>query len=377
MHPWKRALISILRPIDQFYDYLKYVLRKYLRLGRKAPIDILSYRGYGNGRKVFLKGRVVKEKLIQTTEWDSDWKNFRNNLRRFLSSEIQGARVEAKVNGHSYELVTDKEGYFDLNIEMPDPLPSLSNPWLPVELVVTATPFRQTRVESSAQILVPQNCKYGIISDIDDTILQTDVTSTLKIRMLYLTFLKNAFKRNAFKEVGAFYNALRQGKEANAQNPIFYVSNGPWNLYDFLTDFLDLNNLPKGPVLLRDFGIPNKRFPKGYQGHKKESIKKIMNTFPDLPFILIGDSGEKDTDIYLSLAEEFPGRVKSIYIRDVESPRRAKRIAQLIKNASGIDAYFVKDYYQAAEYASKKGYLNFDLFQSIRKRKVPKPTQDA
>ena len=369
MRPWKRIVLNTLRPIDQFLDHLKFHFKKTFRIGGGTPITILNYRSYGTFNKVVIKGRVIKELLIHTTREDSQWKNFQNNVRRFLSSEIPNAELEITVNGEVFTVKTDKEGYFDLSADLQTAFATQKEDWRKLEVKLINTPLKKLEVKSKTEVLIPQNCNYGIISDIDDTILQTDVTSLFKFRMLYLTFLKNAFNRNVFKEAKAFYNALQKGSNAEAKNPIFYVSNGPWNLYDFLVDFLALNGLPKGPILLRDFGIPRQRVPKNYQGHKKESIKKIMNTYPDLPFVLIGDSGEKDTDVYLSLAKEFPGRVKSIYIRDVESPRRAKRIAQLIKNASGIDAYFVKDYFQAAEYAADKGYLNFETFQSFRKKR--------
>ena len=367
MHPWKRIVLNALRPIDQMLDSSKFYLKKQLGIGKKSPISIVNYRGYCSRGRIALSGRIIQQKSIHTTIHDSSWKNFRNNLKRFFSTEIQGAKLQVEVYGNQFELITDKEGYFNLNASLIKPLPSFPQDWITAQISLTETPLRQLEVYAEADLLVPQNCQYGIISDIDDTILQTHVTSLLKLRMLYLTFWKNAFKRNAFKEVAAFYNALQKGTAEGIKNPIFYVSNGPWNLYDFIIDFLHINELPKGPVLLRDFGIPLEKVPRGYQGHKKEKIKKIMKMFPGLPFIFIGDSGEKDTDIYLSLAKEFPGRVKSIYIRDVESPRRAKRIMQLIKNASGIDAYFVKDYYQAAEYAAKKEYLDFETFKQLRK----------
>jgi phosphatidate phosphatase APP1 len=369
MRPWKRIVLNTLRPIDRFYDQFKFHFKRFFRIGNTTPITILNYRSYGTSDKVVVKGRVIKEVLIQTTREDTKWKNFQNNLRRFLSTEIANAELEITINEETFAVKTDKEGYFDLSTSLKNHFPLLKEDWQNVEVKLVNTPLKKVEVQSQSEVLIPQKCNYGIISDIDDTILQTDVTSLLKIRMLYLTFLKNAFNRNVFKEAKAFYNALQKGANGEAKNPIFYVSNGPWNLYDFLVDFLKINGLPKGPILLRDFGIPRQRVPRNYQGHKKESIKKIMNTYPDLPFVLIGDSGEKDTDVYLALAKEFPGRVKSIYIRDVESPRRAKRIAQLIKNASGIDAYFVKDYFQAAKYASEKGYLHFDTFKSFRKKR--------
>ena len=136
-----------------------------------------------------------------------------------------------------------------------------------------------------------------------------------------------------------------------------------------LEEFLSLNGLPNGPILLRDFGIPYQEHPGNYKGHKHSSIVRILNTYPELPFILIGDSGEKDAYIYWAVAQEFPGRIAATYIRDVRSGRRARRIARFIEK-TGADIQMVQDYTQAAGDAARRGLIQLEIFEQFRKERL-------
>jgi phosphatidate phosphatase APP1 len=283
-------------------------------------------------------------------------RNLANNFKRFNSREIPGAKVTIEWADHRFELLTDSEGYFRLEqkfsktIQLPD-----DDLWQQAKVTVSDIPGSSDLTYQSYLdvLLPPADAEFGIISDIDDTILKTDVTSRFKLRVLAHTLLKNAASRRGFDEVSEFFDSLQKGPENNGLNPVFYVSNSPWNLYDLLVDFLELNELPKGPILLRDFGLPYRDRPADYQGHKLEQVKRILRTYPDLPFVLVGDSGEKDTDIYLTLATENPGRIKAIYIRDVQHERRARRVEDLIEKYTDVSVYLVYSYAEAQDHARR------------------------
>ena len=131
--------------------------------------------------------------------------------------------------------------------------------------------------------------------------------------------LGNARTRLPFPGVAGFYRALRDGATGDENNPIFYVSSSPWNLYDVISEFMDLQEIPRGPILLRDWDyqprialVAIRHF-----DHKGVAIRNIMQMYPELPFILIGDTSQHDPEIYRQFVEEFPGRIPAIYIRDV------------------------------------------------------------
>ena len=112
MVSWKKVLAHRLVKIEDSYDMLKYRLRE--RLGGRDPIMILPYRGFGTREKVFIKGRVLENKNIQSAmDDDTLWEHLLNMYKRFESDEIPYARVMVSMNGIEEEVVTDEEGFFE------------------------------------------------------------------------------------------------------------------------------------------------------------------------------------------------------------------------------------------------------------------------
>lgn len=361
-----RNLVQYLRRLGRTWD--RY--RTWIGLGRYLPVTVASYRGFGRENYLYLTGRVLRDKAIISQWEDSPWRNLVNNLKRFNSREVNQAEVEISFGGHHFHLMTDSEGYFRIDQPLDPPLPRVEHVsplWHTANIRVKKIPSEPLDLSVNADVLIPAHACLGIISDIDDTVLKSDVTGLLKLRTIYLTMLKNAGSRLAFRQVSAFYRSLSVGPDGAFNNPFFYVSNSPWNLYDLLADFLDLNELPRGPVLLRDFGLPHEVLPASHLGHKHAITRHIMNTYPELPFVLIGDSGEKDTDIYLSISREFPGRIRAIYIRDVLSPGRAKRVSKLIEKEAKVPSLLIRHYEEAASHAASLGLCSLSMFDKFAK----------
>ena len=148
-------------------------------------------------------------------------------------------------------------------------------------------------LETTQPVLqVLPSARFGIISDIDDTILQSSITDWKVAAQL--TFLGNARTRKPLLGVAKLYAALQA-----ATNPLFYVSSSPWNLYDLLDDFLELNAIPAGPIFLRDIGTDTGKFIKtpGH-GHKLERARSLIARNPQLRWVLLGDSGQADAELY-------------------------------------------------------------------------------
>lgn len=366
----KRFFLRQIRNVDRFFSRVFRRLKGLLGFKPNWPVMVAIYRGYGRRERAFLKGRVLKDRRIIARNVNSRWRALINNYKRFSSREVGGASLSVCIGDNEIPLITDEEGYFQFDGKLPIPLPDSEQQWREAHINVFATPYRQVEVRARGSLLVPApRAAFGIISDIDDTVLQTDVTSLLKLRVLYHTLLKSAALRQSFSQAAAFFQALCRGNQEGLCNPVFYVSNSPWNLYDLLEEFLSLNGLPDGPILLRDFGIPYQERPQGYKGHKHHSIVRILETYPELPFVLIGDSGEKDPYIYWAVAQEFPGRIAATYIRDVRSGRRARRIARFVTK-TGADIRLVQGYAEAARDAAGKGLIQMETFEHFRKEKL-------
>lgn len=296
---------------------------------------IEPYIGYGTPAKLVVSGRVLEDKgIIRSAGLDSKWRNLRNTFRRFSTDEVAGARVRARYSGAEALGITDGEGYFRIEIE-PGAL-STGIPWHTVHLDFERVDIGAPTTPAVSEVLVPPaSARFGVISDIDDTVITTNVTSTWK--MLATVLLTNAHMRLPFHGIAAFYRALHEGTAGGERNPIFYVSNGPWNFFGLLVEFLKVNCIPLGPIFLRDFG-PHILFArdKAHGGHKLVTIEQILDAYPNLPFVLIGDSGERDPEIYAEAVARHGGRIRAVYIRSVD--QRAERLAAIAALAERVQA---------------------------------------
>jgi len=249
---------ALLDGMDRAWFSAKY------RTGLVGPLEIQAYRGYGTAGSLFLRGRVLELVGIKPPgEKASRLRNLGNMTRRFLSSEVPRARVRVAAIGQTTEVRADGEGYFEARLPFGGD-PSGGTAWRSVELDLLWPPPRATisggEVHAQGEVIVPLGASYGVISDLDDTVIQTGVTSLPT--MVRTVLLNDASTRLPLDGVDALYDAFSQGPQGGEapRNPIFYVSNGPWNLYDLLEEFLELNGLPAGPLFLRDWGPP---YPQG------------------------------------------------------------------------------------------------------------------
>lgn len=350
---WRWRIATAAKDAEDWFDRARFDVKR--RYGLLDRFEILPYRGHGTADKLFLKGRVLEESGIsRSAPGDTLWNNLRNMVRRFGSGEISGARVRAKLGKAETVVVADEEGFFDVRLELDQPLDGPGG-WrgIQLDLLGPASPGGSP-VGSVGQVLVPTRARFGVISDLDDTVVHSVATNVLK--MAWIVVRNNAHTRLPFPGVAAFYEALRRGAEDGVENPIFYVSSSPWNIYDLLEDFLDVHGVPAGPLFLKDWSptVLGK-----HRDHKLGIIRTLLNTYPELPFVLIGDSGEKDPEIYLQAVEEHPGRVKAIYIRDVTPDARDAEVHEIARRAAelGTEMLSVQDTVEAAEHAASLGLI--------------------
>ncbi len=354
-----RQLLRALSRIEMAGDNIRFAIKR--RFNRIGPVTILPYRGYGNQQQVSISGRVLEiARLDDPNPEDSLWQNFRAMLRRYSSKEIPFVRMSATFQQQTIIIETDDDGYFQVTFPVDPALLSPEQLWHLVhfELLERIVPG-QEKVTAVGEVVIPDSkSDFGIISDIDDTVLISHTTQLFKV--LKLSLAGNASTRMPFRGVTTFYEALQKGRTGQAHNPFFYVSSSPWNIYDVLADFFSRNGIPKGPILLRDLGISETKFIKEkHSAHKPVKIRQILNTYPDLPFILVGDSGQHDPEIYRQIIREFPGRILTAYIRDARPGRgglTVKRIAALTGN-SQVEMVLCIDTEAAAKHALAKGYI--------------------
>jgi len=329
------------------------------RLGILAPLHIAMYGGHGTTREMWLLGRVLEERegSAPTLE-DGLFINFRRAFRQLESDEVAGVELKVQfgpvgsateADNGEVSVVSDVSGYFELHHRFHSPVPS---GWLPVRARVTQAPYAARLLPSAeGQVLVPSPAaRFAVISDIDDTILQTFVRN--RARMVYLTLAGNPLTRLSFEGTTELYRGLR---ECGNGAPFFYVSKSMWNLFPLLESFIAHQRLPRGRLLLRRlhwFG------PRPSVPHKQKAIRQLLEAYPDLPFLLIGDSGERDLELYLEAAHAHPGRVPAILIRNVSSAKQRQALAEMARQnvPDGCRVLVFEDTQQAIELCTELGF---------------------
>lgn len=352
------SILEILHKGEIKFD--KFKLKTKQKLNLFDPFIIYPYNGYANKDNVHLMGRVLeKEGILKSgEEAGTVYKQLWHMFKRYESDEIPFADVEVAFKNKKHNCQANEEGFLDEMLPLEEPIDTSKGNWHQLKLTLKDNPYTdQEDVSATADIMVPDdNATFGIVSDVDDTIIQSFATNTyLKFKTL---LLKNATGRVPFEGVADFYKALQKGTAGF--NPLFFVSGSTWNIYDLLNRFREHHEIPKAPFFLREFGINSNMFiQRDTRKFKKERIKHLFKFYPDLPFIFIGDSGQHDPEIYSSIAREFPDRVKAIYIRKVHETKVSEKRKEIQEemNDLNIPILFIHSTEKAFNHAKEQGYI--------------------
>lgn len=325
--------------------------------GRKLAYHIATFRGMLHEGRCSLAGRVLKRPLQQGPRaTDSWWDNLRSSYRRFDSEPFADFALQVSYRGSSADTITDAEGYYQLEMEVP--AVAASELWETAEVSCRdgGPVFLQP------VLCIPFSAAFAVISDIDDTVLESNVTRWQTAAEL--TFLHNARTRRPLEGVAQLYQAMQNGREGRGPNPIFYVSASPWNLYDLLEDFFDLNGVPQGPILLRDLDLDRRSFSaSGGSSSKLENMHLLIERYPGLQWLLMGDSGQVDAELYADTVRKYPGRILAVYIRDIDptldSPHDSFVDGHIGRiEGTGVPMLRVKDSNAIAEHLRKLGLIS-------------------
>jgi phosphatidate phosphatase APP1 len=365
---WRERLGRIAREVGGELDRAS----RSLGIGVPARYEIVPYRGYAGPTRVLVHARVQEAKEIPpASATDSMWRNLYNTYRRIDADPLPHAAVRITVGGVVSDVQADDEGFVRAWIDLPAPLPATA-PWQPAALRLLSLPAGHPEVHATAQVRVPTDAQaFGVISDLDDTVIQSRITSFLQA--VRTVMLGNARTRLPFPGVAAFYQALELGGDGVRLNPIFYVSSSPWNIHDLVAEFMDIQRIPRGPINLRDWDIALSALTGSRHSHFKEPvIRELLDLYPTLPFILIGDNSQHDPEIYRAILGHYPGRILAIYIRNVDAnPERSASVQALAKEvlAAGSTLLLADDTYAAAQHAAEQGWITAASLPAIKEEK--------
>lgn len=281
--------------------------------GVQQSPQLHPYVGYGSPTRITVLGRVTEsigDRLHQQSEGSLThaWQVLRSYIARPLANQ----KIEIAIGNQRITATTDASGVFTSKSELNE------TEYAPGWQVATA---RVLDTAACTSTLLPfyvadPAVDTAIISDIDDTIIVSNATA--RLRLLYGIFFKSAIKRPVWSDAKTLLKTLSRPTDSHTARPVFYVSSSHWNLYEPLRNTLRYNKLPPGPLLLkRTSSLRSIITTTGRHHHKQEAIEAIFATYPHWQFILLGDSGQQDQEIYSQLATDYPAQVAAIYIRDI------------------------------------------------------------
>ncbi|MFO8000100.1 MAG: phosphatase domain-containing protein [Marinilabilia sp.] len=344
------------------------------RLGWLGIPTIEPYMGFSNGRDVYITGTVMEDKGLDKPHYGQRLTtNMLAMIKRYVSDEISGVRIKVTFRDQSDIVETNELGIFHCFFHFHEGVeagPHLEQAGY--ELMDEVIDNQGTITARGDVLVVSGNPPFGVISDIDDTVMVTHSTQIFK--KLRLMLFKNARTRVPFEGVAAFYRALYRGRsDQTAPNPVFYVSSSEWNLYDLLVDFFEFRNIPAGPLLLKELEHSVLHFWKSMGGnheHKLEKIRFLFSFFNRLDFVLIGDSGQRDPELYLQIARQYPGRVKAVYIRCIGRAHKNRRTLEIAGEMDRlkIPMLLIDNTEDAARHALMNGFIDASSMPDIARQ---------
>ncbi len=327
-------------------------------IGKLDRVKIEPLYAFGNEETVFVKGRIVEAyKQSKPSARKNPLVNILGTIRRYAGSSVVGAKIAVTYQDVTQVVESDGEGIFEATFQNITLLITEKEHVIfklqPEEGLVPVKEISKVKV-----MRYPSDYPLGIISDIDDTILISHATQIGK--KFWLSISKNAYTRRPFPGVSELYKIL----SASGRNPVFYVSSSDWSLNDLIKDFLNYRQIPSGPLLLKDLHINLRNILRsggGSHTHKGEKIQLLMSLYSEMKFVLIGDSGQHDPEIYASLIKRNPGRVLIVYIRQIkenDDARRSKMVEQILPEEVP-EIVFVKSTEEAIEHARQQQLVSF------------------
>ncbi|WP_456847310.1 App1 family protein [Cellulomonas sp. P5_C6] len=222
--------------------------------------------------------------------------------RSFATAQVSGAELEVQVGDRTHHVVTDRGGYVDAVLAA-----DLTPGWHDVRLTTT-----DGRVALAPVHVIGPGSRFGIVSDIDDTVMVTRLPRPLVAAWNVLMRHENA--REPVPGMARLYSELRAGGQ---EVPVVYLSTGAWNAAPAIARFLRRWRYPAGPLLLTDWGPTNSGWFRSGPAHKVAQLRRLFEELPDVRWMLVGDDGQRDPQIYAGAAQRFPDHVQAILIRQL------------------------------------------------------------
>jgi phosphatidate phosphatase APP1 len=276
-----------------------------MAMGPQPCVVVLS-DAIGSTQAIDVVGRVLEaDNVIDGNKGHGRGQNLINNLRVLESDEVRGVTVQVSIAGSVRTATTDEDGFFRITLRSTVDAPLLPVGSHPITATVVATTHWQPG-RGEAVVRVVADDAIILVSDIDDTVVKTNVPN--KAAMVREVLLNNESQLEPVAGAAAAYQAAIAAGVAG----VVYVSGSPAAFHHRLQRFLLAHHYPRGPIVLKNLG-DDAMFKQ--QGYKDGKLEQLATLLPKARFLLVGDAGEHDPEIYAAFRARHPNRVVAVVIR--------------------------------------------------------------
>lgn len=323
-HPDRRPLM-----IARLDDWIQ--ARRARRAVKRGKIPtVIPYISYGTTEWIRVLGRVLYLKPDVARSWrvrpDLQQVQRARGWKSFTSVHVPHYEVRVMIDGTEVGTITsDRGGVIDLVLPV-----ALDPGWHSIRLSAD-----QNDGSEGLVMVVGPDVRFGVISDVDDTVMITALPRPLVAA--WNSFVLSEQARTATPGMAVF---LDHQIQQHPGAPIVYLSTGAWNVAPALNRFLSRNLYPTGPLLLTDWGPTTDRWFRSGKEHKQRELRRLIEEFPQIKWLLIGDDGQHDEDLYHEFSTHFPDHVAAVAIRQLSTGEAVlaggRSKAQLHERVSGV-----------------------------------------
>lgn len=270
---------------------------RFARRRGRTP-TVIPFPGYGGKGWVRVLGRVLIVPPRKKTA-DGEVASVRG-WRSFVGIPVGYAPVAVTVGGRTHHVAADRGGVVDTVIDA-----DLPPGWQTLRLTVEGGEPVEARV-----FVVAPDVRFGVVCDVDDTVMVTALP-----RPLLAAWNSFVLDEHARQPVPGMAVLLERLARSHPGTPVIYLSTGAWNVAPTLTRFLQRHLFPPGSMLLTDWGPTHDRWFRSGVEHKRTNLRRLAEEFPTIEWLLIGDDGQHDDEIYTEFTREHPSSVAGVAIR--------------------------------------------------------------
>jgi len=276
-----------------------------------AKDNIVIYHAYGNNHYMIVQGRMERERDFKSVSNDDGWiRNLWRRAKQVKADDIESADINLSINHESFKTKGDDEGYFSFNVQTKQRLN------MGYQKIILQIAGNKHLHEANATI-IDTTPLVGIISDFDDTLIISEVTD--KISLGINTMFKNYKQRILVPTMIERFTKVLSQNPKGTPSTLFILTGSPQQLFTPIEKFLNYHHFPKHTLILKKAHGDNQDPLTDQFAYKTQKIERLIKLYPNMKWVMFGDSGEKDAEVYKAMQEKYPHKVMRYYIRDVDS----------------------------------------------------------